>query len=146
MSHAYIFNCILVHNIWAFNGIGVITSHGWGPQREALLTIAAGIVLNDPHQNGRGGRALVARAGAHPGGGIRGLGAAVGANAAQAQGAAAHIVNPADGGLGAPDHVAAAGDQAVGARPEIPINAADGGLGAPDIVAAAGDQAVWCPS
>jgi hypothetical protein len=25
-----------------------------------------------------------------------------------------------------------------GARPEIPINAADGGLGAPDIVAAAG--------
>jgi hypothetical protein len=32
--------------------IGVIISHGWGPQREALLTIAAGIVLNDPHQNG----------------------------------------------------------------------------------------------
>jgi hypothetical protein len=41
--------------------------------------------------SGRGAAALVARAGAHPGGGIRGLGAAVGANAAQAQVAAAHI-------------------------------------------------------
>jgi hypothetical protein len=45
-------------------------------------------------------------------------------------------------GLGVPDHIAASGEQAVGARLEMPFDAADGGLGSPDLVAAAGDQAV----
>ncbi|EFX73085.1 hypothetical protein DAPPUDRAFT_325604 [Daphnia pulex] len=74
------------------------------PTGKYLLNIAAGIILNDPHQHGRVAVALVA--GVHAGN--RGLSAAAGINAALAQVVVAHIEMPRAAAYGRLDAAAEA--------------------------------------
>ncbi|EFX72381.1 hypothetical protein DAPPUDRAFT_110864 [Daphnia pulex] len=45
----------MAQNPWAFENVGVIPSHGWGPNRNQLLSIAAPLILNNLGRRGQSG-------------------------------------------------------------------------------------------